>query len=162
MKTLFQFTNLSQGDIINVNWNFGDGQFSTELHPSHIYLSEGTYTITLHVNYAFGCSDEFSTTITITKGYKLIMPTGFTANGDQINDLFVPAFEGLNNLELSIYDSWGNMIYSEKGENIAGWDGKINSIAAENGNYFYKFTATTFYNKKLNKVVLCLNQIKCT
>lgn len=146
-----QFTNLSQGDIINVNWNFGDGQFSTELHPSHIYLSEGTYTITLHVNYAFGCSDEFSTTITITKGYKLIMPTGFTANGDQINDLFVPAFEGLNNLELSIYDSWGNMIYSEKGENIAGWDGKINSIAAENGNYFYKFTATTFYNKKIEQ-----------
>lgn len=146
-----QFTNLSQGDIINVNWNFGDGQFSTELHPSHVYLSEGTYTITLHVNYAFGCSDEFSTTITITKGYKLIMPTGFTANDDQINDRFIPAFEGLNNLELSIYDSWGNMIYSEKGENIAGWDGKINSITAENGNYFYKFTATTFYNKKIEQ-----------
>ncbi len=146
-----QFNNLSTGDFLGVSWNFGDGVFSTEENPEHSYLAEGTYNVTLTITYDLGCTSTYSNTITITKGYKLIIPNGFTANNDNINETFAPAFEGLKSLQLNIYDSWGNLIYFEEGDNLAGWNGMINNIPAENGNYFYKLTAYTFFGKKIEQ-----------
>jgi len=41
-----QFTGSTEGTITDYLWNFGDGQTSTELSPSHTYSSVGTYTVT--------------------------------------------------------------------------------------------------------------------
>jgi len=146
-----QFTNLSTGTPIGYIWDFGDGIFSNEENPTHTYLIEGTYSVTLTATYELGCSNTYTVTINITKGYKLIVPNGFTANNDTINDTFGPAFEGLKSLQLSIYDSWGNLIFFEEGDNLAGWNGTINNIPAENGNYYYKLSASTFFGKKIEQ-----------
>ncbi len=37
------FVNTSTGAFSTVSWNFGDGNTSTEFHPSHIYTNDGTY-----------------------------------------------------------------------------------------------------------------------
>jgi gliding motility-associated-like protein len=146
-----EFINLSNGDIQSLFWNFGDGQFSNEINPFHTYLNEGLYTVELNVTFAYGCIKKFEKTIKITKGYKLIIPNGFTANNDNINETFAPAFEGLKSLQFSIYDSWGNLIFFEEGDNLVGWHGNINNVPAENGNYFYKLTASTFFDKKIEQ-----------
>ncbi len=44
-------------------WDFGDGNNSFELNPSHTYSSIGTYTVTLSVMNTFGCTDVYSTTV---------------------------------------------------------------------------------------------------
>jgi hypothetical protein len=46
---------------------------------------------------------------------------------------------------MDVYDSWGSMIYSETGDVLVGWNGKINDVNAENGNYYTMITAETFY-----------------
>ncbi|MDI9639746.1 PKD domain-containing protein, partial [Geitlerinema splendidum] len=46
---LVEFTNLSVGTISTINWNFGDGQLSTEANPVHLYTQPGNYTVTLIV-----------------------------------------------------------------------------------------------------------------
>ena len=43
------------------------------------------------------------------------------------------------------------MVYYEKGETIVGWNGQINSVPAENGNYYYKVIGTTFYGELIEK-----------
>jgi hypothetical protein len=43
------FTDLSTGDITRWHWDFGDGQFSNEPEPSHIYTLAGDYTISLAI-----------------------------------------------------------------------------------------------------------------
>ena len=146
-----QFTNLSTGTPISYIWDFGDGTFSNEENPTHIYMTEGNYDVTLTVTYELGCVSTFTLNLNITKGYKLIVPNGFTANNDTINDNFAPAFEGLKSLQLSIYDSWGNLIFFEEGDNLAGWNGTINNTPAENGNYYYKLSASTFFGKKIEQ-----------
>ena len=120
-------------------------------NPIHTYLTEGEYEVTLLITYEYGCTKELKIILNITKGYKLMIPTGFTANDDVINDYFVPASEGLSSLKMSIYDTWGNLIYYEEGDAIGGWDGKIKGIPAENGNYYYKISGITFYNKVVEK-----------
>jgi PKD repeat protein len=40
------------------NWNFGDGDLSTDFAPSHTYTDNGTFTIQLNAVSAFGCEDS--------------------------------------------------------------------------------------------------------
>ena len=146
-----QFTNTSTGDYESLVWNFGDGILSSEENPIHIYTREGSYVVTLTVVYPFGCTYVHTITLLVDKGYKMIMPTGFTPNGDTINDTFTPVFIGMKSIELSIYDTWGEMIYFEKGESIRGWDGQIKARDAENGNYFFKVIAIPFYGGEVKQ-----------
>ena len=139
------FTNNSTGDYTSITWNFGDGAVSTEENPIHVYTRPGTYLVTQTIVYPFGCTIVHKMTLEITKGYRLIPPTGFTPNGDGINDHFAPLFSGLENVEFSIYDTWGAMIYYEKGNSLKGWDGNLKNKPAENGNYYFKVAGTTFY-----------------
>ncbi|WP_264536418.1 PKD domain-containing protein [Flavobacterium sp. N1736] len=140
------FTNLATGDFTHVSWDFGDGNFSDDENPKHIYTREGTYTIKQLVSYPFGCQYSYSSTLIIEKGYKLAMPNAFTPNNDGFNDTFAPVFLGLINITLDVYDTWGSVIYSETGTNIHGWNGKVKDLDAENGNYYFKLSAKTFYN----------------
>ena len=142
-----QFTNEATGDYINVSWDFGDGNFSNEESPIHTYLTIGDYVVTQTVTYPLGCVYTRIITLTIEKGYSLIAPNAFTPNEDGINEFFTPVYLGLANMKLDIYDTWGSLIYSEEGESIRGWDGKLNDQEAENGNYYFNFSGETFYGE---------------
>ena len=43
------FSDLTTGDVTHWQWDFGDGQFSSEPEPSHTYASTGDYTVSLAV-----------------------------------------------------------------------------------------------------------------
>ncbi len=144
------FENLSTGDYIGVGWDFGDGTTSNEINPTHTYVREGTYTVVLHVVYPYGCTDEYRMNIVITKGYNIMVPNAFTPNDDGINDSFNAAHTGLKSVQLEVYDTWGTLIYSEKGETLSGWNGNIQGTPSENGNFYYKIKAETFYGQIIN------------
>ncbi len=55
LPLVLEFTNLTQyADTATFLWNFGDGNLSTELHPSHQYEESGVYTISLQASNALG------------------------------------------------------------------------------------------------------------
>ncbi|HPH34881.1 MAG TPA: PKD domain-containing protein [Methanoregulaceae archaeon] len=58
------FSDLSSGNVLKWNWNFGDAHISTERNPIHTYPAPGTYTITLSVLGLTG-SDSVTKTITV-------------------------------------------------------------------------------------------------
>jgi len=146
-----QFTNSATGYFISVNWSFGDGTYSTDLNPIHQYVSTGTYIITQTVTYPFGCVYNNVTSIIIGEGYALVIPNAFTPNNDALNAFFQPEYKGLSDFSLDVYDTWGELIYSEKGDAIIGWDGKVKGVDSENGNYYYKVSGKTFYGKIIEK-----------
>jgi gliding motility-associated-like protein len=145
-----QFTNTSTGDYVGILWNFGDGTFSNEENPIHTYIQEGDYVVTLTVTYPFGCVYVHTISLIIEKGYVFVLPTGFTPNNDSLNDTYRPVTRGLKNVRMDVYDTWGSLIYSEIGDVLRGWDGTINGVKAENGNYNCKVSAETFYGKTIN------------
>ena len=152
VNDLVQFTNTSTGDYTNLIWNFGDGTPLVEgvENPEHTYLYEGTYEITLTVEYPYGCSYTFSETIGVTEGYGLVLPNTFTPNGDGINDTIRPWYKCMSSIEVSIYDTFGSLLYVESstGE-IYGWDGLINGRPAENGNYIIVVRAVSLYGQEI-------------
>ncbi|RXP47044.1 PKD domain-containing protein [Lutibacter sp. HS1-25] len=147
-----QFTNKSTGDYVSIRWDFGDGSLIVyEENPIHTYTYEDEFVVTQTVEYAVGCTYSYSRTLAITKGYELINPTGFTPNNDGINDVIRPKYKGLIAIEMSIYDTWGSLIYSEEGLALKGWDGLLKGTEAENGNYIMVVKGTSFYGKEIQE-----------
>ena len=63
------FQNLSTGSgVLSYQWNFGDGNTSTQTNPSHTYTTAGTYTLQLVVTNANGCRDTLRRVNAITIG----------------------------------------------------------------------------------------------
>lgn len=56
----------SDGTIVSYYWDFGNGNASSEIDPTHAYGSVGDYTITLTVTDNDDATDTASTTVTVT------------------------------------------------------------------------------------------------
>lgn len=62
------FVNQSSGPgTISYNWNFGNGQTSTDANPSATYNAPGTYTVRLNAQSNFGCGGTIEKQVTITQ-----------------------------------------------------------------------------------------------
>ncbi len=60
------FADTSLGTPNNWQWNFGNGNTSTQQNPSNIYWLGGTYNVQLIVGNGAGCSDTIVTPITVS------------------------------------------------------------------------------------------------
>jgi gliding motility-associated-like protein len=153
------FKNTSTGDAVSYQWDFGNGSSSTDQNPAHNFKVTGTYLVTLTVTYPGDCSYSNQQLLRLGLGYSLVVPTAFTPNGDGINDTLRPIFTGMNAVHMSVYDTWGAIVYKESGITINGWDGTINGASAENGNYSIIVQATTFNGVIINtnKPIVLIN-----
>ena len=61
------FTDLSSADttLLSWLWDFGDGNTSTQQHPTHVYSTPGTYDISLTIENVLGCGDDSVRTQTL-------------------------------------------------------------------------------------------------
>jgi len=138
------FFDLSVGEVIDWKWDFGDGFDSDEIDPIHTYDAPGTYEVVLTVTDRTGCQTVKSTTLEITEGYRIMVPTAFTPNNDGNNDFFRPRMLGLTKVRLIIYNTWGEVIFSTDDVETKGWDGTVKGKRAENGNYVFKLIGVSF------------------
>jgi len=74
-----------------------------------------------------------------------ILPSGFSPNGDNVNDnFFLTITEGATGIpqDLRIYDRWGNLVHQSAGEQILteGWDGTRGGSDVAAGVYVYQLT----------------------
>ena len=61
--TTFYFQNVSIGAFESLEWNFGDGNTSSELNPTHTYQTPGAYMVTLSISSAY-CQSSFRMILT--------------------------------------------------------------------------------------------------
>ena len=56
-------------NIQTYDWNFGDGNTSTQTSPTHTYAVAGDYTLTLIVNKGLACSDTATSLVRVFPGF---------------------------------------------------------------------------------------------
>ncbi|HRP89855.1 MAG TPA: PKD domain-containing protein [Edaphocola sp.] len=99
----------------------------------------GIYKYNLYVEDINGCSGNDSVTIIVADKPKFIVPSGFSPNGDGINDVVAPISVGFPNLIFfRIYNRWGNLVYQMYSYRGAGWDGTFKGKKADQGVYFWE------------------------
>ena len=150
-----QFVNFSAGSGLSSSsyqWNFGDAGSPTNLSnaesPMHIFENAGTYIVTLTATTIYGCIDTVSHVVVIEDDFALYIPNAFTPNNDRTNDIFRADGIGISEFEMTIYNRWGNKVFSSEDIN-EGWDGKGNSgEPVQQDVYVYKIIVTNFKKDK--------------
>jgi PKD repeat protein len=144
-------------------WDFGDGQFSSEKEPFHIYEDTGKYYVTLIATSIEGCVDTFTHPIpVIVEGARqLDFPTAFIVSkagpADENYDpsepslrIFRPVAKGVEKYRLEIYNRWGELIFVSEDVN-KGWNGYIDGKLAKQDVYVWRVTATFTGGKPMIK-----------
>lgn len=130
-------------------WDFGDfSGISTLQNPSHTYLQEGVFDVTLiaYTGSPYYCTDTFHILIDVeTPPSQIFVPNVFTPNGDGKNDYFHVESQAIETFNCFIYNRWGNKIYEWSDINSPGWDGKTDDGKfACDGVYYYILRAKGF------------------
>jgi gliding motility-associated-like protein len=112
-------------DIVNQVYTAVDDRSSTytwavdgTIMPANNSLSlefeniTSTYLIEVYGTDNNGCaSDTASINVLANACQRLYVPNTFTPNGDDVNDVFAVKGLGVYDVDLSVFDRWGNMVF---------------------------------------------------
>jgi gliding motility-associated-like protein len=81
----------------------------------------------------------------------VFVPTGFTPNGDGVNDVLLPFYVGISKLDyFRLFDRWGKLIF-ETNDMKNGWDGLIKGSLGAIETYAWVVSCSDIGNKKIFK-----------
>jgi gliding motility-associated-like protein len=136
---IISFHNLSVG-ADSCTWAFDSTGISSTLYNPlpYSYTDTGTYTVTLIAANLYGCMDTAYQRVVIEPDYVFYIPSGFTPNGDEINDTFSAKGSFIQDYEMTIYDRWGTVVYATADINLP-WTGGIKgtNVLAKSDTYVY-------------------------
>ncbi len=136
-----QFTNLSE-DAVTYDWDFGDFNTSTDVHPQNIYDDPGIYVVTLIAYDKKGCTDTISRPIEIEEEWYIYVPNTFTPDGNRFNNFFSASTVGIERLSVAIFNRWGEAVFTSDDKDFV-WDGSYSGSSANDGTYTYKIEFLT-------------------
>jgi gliding motility-associated-like protein len=146
------FSNNSSASATGYAWNFGDGHTSGLATTTNTFQVPGTYTVTLTVTNANGCTDTYTVTIIVLdEPSALEVPNVFTPNSDLSNDFFGVIASGITEFDCVIYDRWG-LKMTELLTVTNTWDGRTDAgVNASDGTYYYIIKAKGGDGKEYDK-----------
>jgi gliding motility-associated-like protein len=116
--------------VVNYVWSTGDKTATT------LVTSPGTYYVTVQDN-ATGCEASDSVRVIQLTGTDIAIPTAFSPNGDNQNDLFFPIVRtgsGVTIKEFRVFNRWGALLYNNP---LTGWDGNFKTELQPTEIYVY-------------------------
>jgi len=131
------------------SWDFGDISSSTEMEPTHYYVTEGKFHVRLDVWNEAGCHDSLIVQDAFaSSGCQIEFPTAFAPNpngpsngyytdGPTGNEVFHPVCKGVVEYQLRIYNRNGALVFESNDINI-GWDGYFKGALAKQDVYVWK------------------------
>lgn len=129
-------------------WIFGAEPNTTNVqNPAYSFAQPGNYPVTLIVTSDKGCKDTLVKYFDI-KPFPLVVPSGFTPNGDNVNDVLYVRGGPFKQLEFKIYNEWGNLIFVSNIQSD-GWDGTYKGVIQPTGVFVYTVNGSTTDNESI-------------
>lgn len=135
------FKDKSIGNVIAWNWSFGNGNTSslqvppTQQYPYTNIITD--YTVRLIVKNNINCLDTVTQKIKVLANCFIAVPSGFTPNGDGLNDYLYPtnAYKAVN-LRFKVYNRLGQLLF-ETTDWTNKWDGTFKGNPQDPGTYVW-------------------------
>jgi gliding motility-associated-like protein len=162
----FNSGEFSQLDLTDFNPNYfyewvpQDGLSDPFIHNPEAAPLETTEYVLIITN-EFGCSAERVDTIFVLNPDcdepNIFIPNAFTPNGDGSNDVLFVRSNIIENMELSIYNRWGELVFRTT-DQTEGWDGHYKNQQLAPDVYGFYLRADCFngmeFTKKGNVMIL--------
>lgn len=144
------FYNYSK-DAVNYLWDFGDGNISEQMNPTHIYGKKDKYKVKLIVYSNEGCTDTLGLNdIFPDSDYFVRFPSAFSPNpsspgdgrysvGDIGNQVFYPVSNGVEDFQIMIFNRAGLKIF-ESNDIQLGWNGYYRNQLVKPDVYIWRVT----------------------
>lgn len=98
-----------------------------------------------------GCDAHSSISVVRMTGPEIFIPTAFTPNGDNLNDVLKAIPVGMRSLDyFAVYDIYGQRVFYTT-DFDEGWDGKIKNTPAQSGTYVAVAYAVDFQGNHVKK-----------
>ncbi len=138
-------------------WDFGDGQSTKGDNVVHVFKEPGTYKVTLTTKNANGKTSTDVLEMIVTGAAPT--PIIISPNGDGKSDEFNPTLKNIMEVETTIFDAKGNIVYQWtdlKGK----WEGKDqHGEKVNDGEYIYVIkTKDGVGNKREHKGYITLKR----
>ncbi|MBP6429451.1 MAG: choice-of-anchor L domain-containing protein [Bacteroidales bacterium] len=141
-NTETQFINLTSNSH-SVLWNFGDGTTSTENNGYHTYPNNEAkeYEVILVAYNEALCPDTAKGKIIVKPDFTIFLPNAITPGTGNLNSIFLPLSSIPIEYELSIFNRWGENIFTTNNKIGGGWNGKLKDGSyAQDGTYVWYLT----------------------
>ncbi|MEM8584882.1 MAG: T9SS type B sorting domain-containing protein [Bacteroidota bacterium] len=133
--------------FLTYQWTPRDSSLLSCFDCSAVWASPNTQsTVFLRVTDAAGCTADDLLIIFVENNFPVEVPTGFTPNGDNRNDLLlVHGRPGIDILYFEVFDRWGESLYIRENfttnDDTDGWDGNFREEPMNSGVYIWQLTA---------------------
>ena len=160
-----RFFNQSTPLNASFEWDFGDGDGSTEDDPTHVYGFPDNYDVFLVARSAINnCVDTAFAVVPVSSSGAPAYPNAFRPTGDQNNEFKgASLFSSFIEYNLSVWDRWGQKVF-ESTDLDEGWNGRKDNSGTllPQGVYVYKVNfsvdvAGDVMEQQTNGTVLLLN-----
>jgi gliding motility-associated-like protein len=142
-------TNTSQL-AASYQWYYQGVQFSTNHDETYTVADTGTHCFTLYAFNSEGCSDSATHCGLKFIPDKIFLPSAFSPNGDDHNNVLKIIANNITLKRFSIYNRWGQEVFTTTDIN-KGWDGKFEGYECELGSYYYYIEYDAYKKTKVLK-----------
>jgi len=127
-----------QGKLIrSIHAGINTTYIDDEIDPNHQFVN---YRIRAIANQS-GVTASISNTMDFIKDSKIFFPTAFSPNGDKLNDRFFVKGQFIVKMELSIFNRWGELLFTTDKKDDT-WDGTFNGKPVAEDAYIWSALVT--------------------
>jgi gliding motility-associated-like protein len=121
------------GNFVTYLWE-GENTGTTIRGPQAVITEEDIYYATL--TNSFGCVTRDTVEVLDDCVPRVFVPTAFSPNGDNNNEVFTVVPLYVQDFEVFIYNRWGELIFYSDSQDF-NWDGTVNGTLSPTGTYAY-------------------------
>jgi gliding motility-associated-like protein len=144
-----QFTNTSI-NAVSFLWDFGDSAKSQEVNPVHQFKRTDEFKVCLTGWSADSCKHTVCKRVTAEVITAADVPSAFSPNGDNVNDILYVRGGGIEFLSFKLYNRWGQKIF-ESNDLLDGWDGTYQGQPVDLESVAYILSATFVDGSSIQK-----------
>ncbi|MEZ4723017.1 MAG: gliding motility-associated C-terminal domain-containing protein, partial [Flavobacteriales bacterium] len=141
IETIFLGTEYTADPENFITWEPSENL--SDPHAQNPYvLSPDNMTYYLTVETPQGCINTDSIYVEADCYSRVYIPSSFSPNGDDVNDLFLISTYRIQNPNIVIRDKWGHVVF-ETNDITVGWDGMVNGVEGAIGVYYFELVYET-------------------
>jgi len=117
-------------------------------NPQGYYPDTGHFAYNVYIKSVGQCEGNDSIRIWVVGQSSIFVPTGFTPNGDGVNETLRPFGVGYRNINyFRVFNRWGEQVFYTTKFN-EGWDGRFKGMPQDIGTYYWVLSITNRVGKE--------------